>query len=108
MADEPSIEITVSATGPWSIVAVRGDLDMATAPQLEDTCRSLDSGVALDLSGVGFIDSSGLRALVRVREMHDEMALVDPSAGVRRLLELTQMTDAFRLAADADALDETG
>ena len=114
MGDRPSVDITVDSNGAdsngaWTVVRVAGDLDMATAPQLEETCESLeDLALALDLSAVRFIDSSGLRALVRVREMAEDMAIVDPSAVVRRLLELTRMTETFTVSKTLEALGEAG
>jgi anti-sigma B factor antagonist len=50
-------------------IAPVGELDIATAPQLEDTIRELvESGfdqVVLDLANVEFLDSTGLRIILR-------------------------------------------
>ena len=47
-------------------IAVTGEIDMATAPELfECLCAHADRDVVVNLSGVGFLDSSGLGALVR-------------------------------------------
>jgi anti-anti-sigma factor len=50
-------------------IAPVGELDIATAPQLEDTIRGLvESGfdqVVLDLANVEFLDSTGLRVILR-------------------------------------------
>ena len=49
-------------------VAVEGDLDMATAPRLEAAVTEALAGgaqqVTIDLGGVSFVDSSGLRVLI--------------------------------------------
>jgi anti-sigma B factor antagonist len=51
-------------------VAVSGEVDMATAPQLSACLRShTDQDITVDLSGVGFLDSSGLNALVHAYKL---------------------------------------
>jgi anti-sigma B factor antagonist len=58
-----------------SIVHVIGELDIASADLLDSTLRTLaqrsHGRVVIDLSGVQFMDSAGLRALVRARERMD-------------------------------------
>jgi anti-sigma B factor antagonist len=81
-------------------LAVRpvGELDIASASALEDSLRrALESGaasVALDLTRVTFIDSAGVRVLLwadaHSREEGDRFRIDSGSAGVRRLLELTE------------------
>jgi len=56
------------------LVAVSGELDIATSPSLEDVlARELLTGhrVELDLSNVEFIDSSGLSVIIRSFEQSD-------------------------------------
>ncbi|WP_328340521.1 STAS domain-containing protein [Micromonospora sp. NBC_00421] len=54
--------------GAGTVLEVAGDLDMSTTPQLRDRLREVVEGgtrvVVVDLTGVGFMDSSGLGALV--------------------------------------------
>jgi anti-anti-sigma factor len=52
--------------------------------------------LVLDLGRVEFLDSSGLRALLRVVKTHGDRVTLGPtSSAVRRLLELTQAESAF-------------
>ena len=79
------------------VIAVTGELDIATAPQL---CVELDAvrsarrpRVLVDLTGLTFCDSTGLRALMgaarEVRAHGGQFAIVcPPSGGVARLLEI--------------------
>jgi anti-anti-sigma factor len=49
------------------VLAVSGELDLATAPQLQEkitAAREAGEGVRLDLRPLTFIDSSGLRVLL--------------------------------------------
>lgn len=53
-------------------VRVEGELDIVTAPRLEEALRlelDADTDVLLDLSAVPFIDSSGLKAIVTAARM---------------------------------------
>jgi anti-sigma B factor antagonist len=81
-------------------VVVRGEIDMATAPQLRDTLLGIvDAGatrIAIDCRGLGFLDSSGIGVLIAVRKrLGDDgvLTLESPPAHVRKVLELTGVTD---------------
>jgi anti-sigma B factor antagonist len=99
--------------GTWSIFAVSGELDLATAPGLRERVREMTpSGplkVALDLSEVGFVDSSGLGAIVaclkHVRELGGDLVLVAPNASpVAKLLSLTGLEPTISRVQTADDL----
>jgi anti-sigma B factor antagonist len=71
-----------------------GELDIATADRLMDLLRTAadsDDPIVLDFSGVTFMDSSGLRALLQAALSEDcgPVVVKDPSAQVRRLLEIS-------------------
>ena len=87
------------------ILVVRGEIDLATAGDLRDELRKLiadaDSPALVDLSGVTFIDSSGVDVLAGARRNADdagvELILVEPSSQVRMVLELTGLWDHFEV-----------
>jgi anti-anti-sigma factor len=64
MDERLTITTTIDERG-WLVLAVAGEIDLATAPQLA-ACLVDATGrdVAVDLSAVTFLDSSGLSALV--------------------------------------------
>jgi anti-anti-sigma factor len=100
---ELSVERRDAAAGRIAIVRAQGEVDLGNADELaavlhSDDCKESD-GVALDLVGVPFMDSSGLRAvLVAAGELEPELAVVlSPGSPVLRLFELAEVTD--RLAA---------
>ncbi|HEX4942238.1 MAG TPA: STAS domain-containing protein [Actinomycetota bacterium] len=71
-----------------------GELDMATAGELSNvllTAATGDEPIVLDLSGVKFMDSSGLRVILEGARSDDcgPVVIKDPSEQVRRLLEIT-------------------
>ncbi len=78
-------------------VRVAGEVDLDTADQLAAGLEACHGTVVLDLAGVTFMDSSGLGTLVRARNrlLSEGGALLvrDPSKRVRRLFELTGLTE---------------
>ena len=73
---------------------VSGDMDLATAPVLQRAAAKLGGGsLALDLSGVAFIDSTGLHLLVDLRRAHGRLRLVGSSPAVDKLLAITDTRD---------------
>jgi anti-sigma B factor antagonist len=94
-----------TATGPDEAVVllVSGDLDIASEQDLLGRATALlDAGAALldvDLGEVTFLDSSGLGALVRARQLaHErgrELRLASVPRSVARILELTGLADLF-------------
>lgn len=91
------------AAGPWTIVRVSGELDLHTSPQLREHVLSLVGDppvrIALDLSDVGFLDSSSLGMLVtclkRVRERDGELMLVGVTGSPMKVFTLTGLDRVF-------------
>jgi anti-anti-sigma factor len=80
-------------------VSIRGDLDLADADDFVDAVyreaiQARDARFVIDLSGVTFMDSTGLHALVRVIERcRDTDLVIIPSRRVYTLLHLVGLTD---------------
>jgi anti-anti-sigma factor len=87
------------------LLTVSGELDIANAAAFRDQLGRLiaeaHSPALVDLSGVTFMDSSGLDALASTRRRAvDEgvdLILVEPSSQVRRVLELTGLWTHFEV-----------
>lgn len=114
-------DIVVVRTGRAAVVQVRGELDLSTAPRLDERLVSLaDEGVldvTLDLADLDFIDSSGLQTLVdgleRLREQGGDLGLRASKPSTLRVLEITGLTRVFRLdateaAGSVDAISGPG
>jgi anti-anti-sigma factor len=82
-----------------TVIVVTGDLDLATAPDLQAECDKAvaekPSEIRLDLSALTFIDSSGISVLVKT---HHELA----EAGAK--LVLHQIDDRTRRVLDVAGL----
>jgi anti-sigma B factor antagonist len=104
------LDVTVRPVGDRTIVvAVAGELDLATAPTLKtELIKSLARGyrdVVLDLSRVAHMDSTGLAVLIGLRErIKDDgrLALAGTPETVLRVLELTGLTGQFELVATVE------
>ena len=98
MAIDPNgFSISTSEGDRRVVVTIRGELDLATAPELETALlERLDAGqeVVLDLRELQFMDSSGLRVLVtahaRAADGGPRFAIVRPLAGteVAKILDI--------------------
>jgi anti-sigma B factor antagonist len=98
-----ALKIESHREGDTLLVVLSGELDLASAPDLE---RELQAGeqiaptrLVIDLSGLGFMDSTGLQALLRARERANEagyaLSLRRGPHQVQRVFELTKTVDAF-------------
>jgi anti-sigma B factor antagonist len=87
------------------VVSVQGDVDMATAPDLEKalaeaTVAPGDLPVLVDLTATTFIDSSGLKILARsARQLGDRFTLVCPPANhvVTRVIDIVGFRDTIAI-----------
>lgn len=106
MAAEPFAPLTVSRLSLEGITVLRieGELDLAAAPQLRAelapvTQDEVMTSLTIDLSGVSFIDSTGLQelliALRQLRERGASMVLSNPRPSAMRLFQLTGMLGVF-------------
>lgn len=93
---------TVSAESDRNTVVFSGELDLAgveSARQALDRAEEGDGMVVLDLSGLTFIDSTGLevilRAARRAQETGRRLVVARPSEYVKRLFELTAIDQSL-------------
>jgi anti-anti-sigma factor len=92
--DDFAVHIT---TGSHIHIALRGELDLATAPIFESALDELDfsfiRSVMLDLAPLAFIDVSGMRVILRLHEIcltHSVALSIRPGPrAVQRVFELT-------------------
>jgi anti-anti-sigma factor len=113
MASKPAeFSIVTDDDGGRLLVSVRGELDLATAPQLEAVLfPALERGgrVLVDLRELAFMDSSGVRAIVaaHMRANGDgaRFAVVRPEGGteVWRIIEVSGLDAELRLLDDPES-----
>lgn len=105
------LRLDVSERDGWSVLAVHGEVDVATAPRLREQLISLVNGghhrIVVDLDAVDFIDSTGLGVLIgalkRVRSHDGDMTLVCTEPRVLKVFEITGLLGVFGVHASVDA-----
>jgi anti-sigma B factor antagonist len=109
------LDFETTRNGTVAVVAPTGELDLAGATALEIELERLerDRGVGtivLDLRGLEFMDSSGLRLVaildMRAREAGRRFALVAGAEPVHRVFEITKMTDRLDFVATPEEVFE--
>lgn len=102
------LSLETSLAGRTAVVALSGELDLAGASVLEEELHRLEpdlpGAVVLDLRGVEFMDSSGLRVIAvsaqRAQERGHRFALVPGAAQVMRVFDITRMRDRLDFVDD--------
>jgi anti-sigma B factor antagonist len=95
------------------VIAVSGEIDVATAPQLRECLHSViakgEATVVLDLLGVTFLDSTALGVLVgalkRCRELGGDLQIVVADPRIIKIFEITGLTNVFTIT---DSLQSAG
>lgn len=106
----PSPSTTFVAATEWHesgtpVVSVTGDLDLATAPVLEEALLGLFDAAAgrviVDLTRCSFIDLRGLRVLLAACERHERahrpLALIAGNPNLLRVFKITRVADRFEI-----------
>jgi anti-sigma B factor antagonist len=104
MEQEFRIEEREGANPP--VIAVAGEIDVATAPQLREYLHRViargDSTIVLDLLDVSFLDSTALGVLVgalkRCRELGGDLHVVVTDPRIMKIFEITGLTKVFPIA----------
>jgi anti-sigma B factor antagonist len=97
-----TLEVAIGQVGQGStVVELRGELDVSTASKVEQALRQLESDgagvIVIDLRGLTFLDSSGLRLILdadsRARKDNRRLLVVRGNPEVQRVFRVT-LTDA--------------
>jgi anti-anti-sigma factor len=107
-----NLDLSTRLVAQRAVVAVAGEVDLETASQLSDhalvALREVSPHIALDVSDVSFMDSTGLKVLLSVARRSEaakgSFAVVGASRTVLRLLSLTGLDQAFPLCDSVDDL----
>ncbi len=106
---EPFEISTVTPDSGLTLLRVRGELDQATSPAVEDALGQAPPGdvVVLDLTECTFIDSSAIRVVLtgatHAESSGGRLALVVPGPGVLRALEIANVGERIPIHSSVDA-----
>jgi anti-sigma B factor antagonist len=108
MSDHPpppgALSIDCISDNGTAALILEGELDIASAPALEERLSAVEDGhparLVIDLGGLAFIDSTGLRVLLqanaRAGDGAHELVLRPGADAVQRVFETTGVRGAFR------------
>jgi anti-sigma B factor antagonist len=103
--------VEVHSADGATVIAVSGELDLASSPALQEELDRVAADSALliiDLRELDFMDSTGLSVLVRAHQRAEEqgrrLAMVKGPQQVQRLLSLTGVSDRLRVADTPEEL----
>lgn len=104
-AETNDLGLAVTTDPNRTVVTVTGEIDLATQGQLRAELNELivagQVDLVVDLSGVTFVDSTGLGALIgarrRVHAFHGSLALVIPDESVRKVFTITGLEKVFAI-----------
>ena len=107
---ELGLEIDDSRS-PHTVVAVKGEVDVYTAPRLREKLVELVSQghlkIVVNLEEVEFLDSTGLGVLVgalkRLRSHDGELSLVCAQQRILKVFEITGLTKVFAIYDSVDS-----
>ena len=104
------LSFQTAVNGDTAVVTLEGELDVAGSGMLESELervlsQSGPSTVVLDLSGLDFMDSTGLRFVVlsdaKAREGGWRLELVRGNESVHRVFEITRMAERLNFVSEA-------
>ena len=112
MSPEEQLRIATRRGADRLILELQGELDMASSAELQSALAQANnkesSTVVLDLRGVSFLDSTGLKAIFKarkaVRQRGQQFAVTPGSAQVQRLLSLTGLDEHLLTIDSPDGL----
>jgi anti-anti-sigma factor len=104
------LNVTSEIEGDSARLMLEGELDLASAGQVEEQLASLEARsprrIVVHLDGLAFIDSTGLRTLIqadaRAREKGTELVLRPGDESIQRVFELTGALDVLRFETSAE------
>lgn len=108
------MDVHVTTEGEVSVLSCQGRLTMTTAKALRETVETTvskgSSRLVVDLSGVPFIDSSGLGVLIaglkRARQAGGDLRIAGAGQQVTTVLGLTNLDRVLRPYADVESARE--
>jgi anti-anti-sigma factor len=99
------LEVETVEDGGLVKLVLRGELDLSTAAKVEEELRRAESAeppvLVLDLAGLTFLDSTGLRLIVtadrRAREKGRRLAVVKGPDTVQRVFSITRLDEHLEM-----------
>ncbi|MDP3939204.1 MAG: STAS domain-containing protein [Deltaproteobacteria bacterium] len=103
-------EVLLEISDGLAVLAVHGEVDMHSSPKVREAqgkaLQGGTRGVVVDLSGVGYMDSSGIATLIeglqRAKREGRNFRLVGLTPSVRDVFDLARLADVFEIFTTRD------
>jgi anti-sigma B factor antagonist len=103
------VDVSVRPHGAATIIEVRGEVDLYSSPRLREpivaATRAKAPRIVVDLSGVAYMDSSGVATLVEglqfSRRYGGAFRLAGLTPGVRQVFQFAKLDKVFEIFPDA-------
>lgn len=97
------LDLSTTREGLCAVVSVGGEIDPGTAKELSDAAltamQEIGPSLVLDLSGVTFMDSTGLKVLLAVHQRAQlaggRLVLAAATRSVQRVVSITGLDETF-------------
>jgi anti-sigma B factor antagonist len=100
-ADEAYCAADVSRENGTAVIRLSGELDMVSVERvravIDEALASVSERLVFDVSELEFMDSSGIALLISVTRKVPAVEVRSPTAIVRRIIELTGLTEILRM-----------
>jgi anti-sigma B factor antagonist len=104
------LEVETEERGGATVLSLRGEIDVYTAPRLRQAIVDLvDAGsfrLVVDMEKVDFLDSTGLGVLVeglkRVKNRNGSLSIVATQDKILKIFDITGLNKAFAIHASVD------
>jgi anti-anti-sigma factor len=111
MTTSTPLSVALEQVAPVVVVSAAGDVDAATTPALEEALdgaiREHERHVVLDGRDIGFIDSTGISAIIaamrRLNRARRRFALVHGPGALARSLQVTGLDRTLEVHATVDS-----
>ena len=105
------LDVETGTVGDASLLSLRGEIDVYTAPRLRQAIIDLVEGgatrIVVDMEKVDFLDSTGLGVLVgglkRVRVKDGSLSIVTTQDKILKIFDITGLNRVFAIHASVDA-----
>ena len=105
------LDLSTTSKGTCAVVTVDGEIDLDNASDLSEVAlaamQEIGPSVVLDLSGVTFMDSTGLKVLLAVHKRAElaggRLVLAGPTRSVNRVVGITGFDQMFTVCEDVTA-----
>jgi len=105
------LDLSTTSQGLCAVVRVEGEIDLDSAGDLSEAAlaamQEIGPSLVLDLSGVTFMDSTGLKVLLAVHKRAElaggRLVLAGPTRSVNRVVSITGFDQTFAVCDDVES-----